>query len=281
MSGQRLYPDLPEPGQSPAPPSQMALTLSGKAALVTGAAQGLGRGFAEILLQHGAKVALLDVNETAGSELKARFDEQYGADSTLFLPCDVSSEEQLTDAFAKTFERFGRLDIVCNNAGIGNENDWEKTVAINLNAVIRGTYLALQYMRKENRGHGGVIVNVASMAGLGPMLTNPVYTGTKHGVVGFSRALADASQVCNYGVRINILCPGFVNTDLLQSLTPNVHLEDSDKLKEEYKNLIGVLGMMEVQEVAAGFLELVRDESRNGAVLKVNKRSGTSFHTFS
>ncbi|MBN3296241.1 15-hydroxyprostaglandin dehydrogenase [NAD(+)] [Amia ocellicauda] len=256
------------------------MALTSKVALVTGAAKGLGKGFSEILLKNGAKVALLDINEAAGKELKSAFDKQYGVDSTIFQLCDVSSEVQLKEAFRKTVEFFGKLDITCNNAGITNEQKWEKTVAINLNGVIRGTYLALQYMKKENGGQGGVIVNVASMAGLGPFLSVPVYTATKHGVVGFSRAMADASQLCDYGVRINILCPAFVRTDIVDSLSADDRTGQFSLLKAYTHKLVETHGMLEVSEVAEGFLQLVTDESKNGAAMRLTKKTGCSFMEF-
>ncbi|KAG5843270.1 hypothetical protein ANANG_G00149010 [Anguilla anguilla] len=228
------------------------MALSGKVALVTGASQGLGKGFSDILLKNGAKVAMLDINETVGKTAKADFDKEYGEDRTVFLKCDVTSEEQLKDAFQKTIERFGGLHIVANNAGILDESDWEKTVQINLNGVIRGTYLALQHMKKGSGGGGGVIVNTASIAGLGPLLTSPVYTATKHGVVGFTRAMADASKASDYGVRINALCPTFVRTPILDFLTNE-----------------------KVPDVAERFLQLVTDEEKNGAVMMVTLEGGT------
>ncbi|XP_076843170.1 15-hydroxyprostaglandin dehydrogenase [NAD(+)]-like isoform X2 [Brachyhypopomus gauderio] len=173
--------------------SLLTMSLKDKVALVTGAAQGLGRGFAEILLKNGAKVAFLDLNETLGKDIQDQFNEIYGSDRTQFYPGDVTSDQQFKDVFQKVLHKFGRIDIVCNNAGILNEKDWEKTVSINLCGMVRGTYLALDHMKKQRGGQGGVIVNVASLAGLGPLPGAPVYTATKHGVVGFSRALASSS----------------------------------------------------------------------------------------
>ncbi|XP_064205804.1 15-hydroxyprostaglandin dehydrogenase [NAD(+)]-like [Anguilla rostrata] len=251
------------------------MALSGKVALVTGASQGLGKGFSDILLKNGAKVAMLDINETVGKTAKADFDKEYGEDRTVFLKCDVTSAEQLKDAFQKTIERFGGLHIVANNAGILDESDWEKTVQINLNGVIRGTYLALQHMKKGSGGGGGVIVNTASIAGLGPLLTSPVYTATKHGVVGFTRAMADASKASDYGVRINALCPTFVRTPILDFLTNEKsagQFGDLLRLAEQLKQMAGVL---EVPDVAERFLQLVTDEEKNGAVMMVTLEGGT------
>ncbi|XP_075786336.1 15-hydroxyprostaglandin dehydrogenase [NAD(+)] isoform X2 [Pelodiscus sinensis] len=138
--------------------------VNGKVALVTGAAQGIGRAFVQALLEEGAKVALVDRNLEAGEASKAALDEQFEAQRTLFIQCDVTHEEQLQGAFKKTVEHFGRLDVVVNNAGVNNEKDWENTIQINLTSVIRGTYIGLEYMRKGNGGDGGVIINISSLA---------------------------------------------------------------------------------------------------------------------
>ncbi|XP_069797087.1 15-hydroxyprostaglandin dehydrogenase [NAD(+)]-like isoform X2 [Narcine bancroftii] len=151
------------------------MALSGKVALVTGAAQGIGRAFAEALLQDGCKVVLLDFNKNAGESCKNALDMEYQSADSLFIACDVASEEQLKCAFKKAVEHFGSLDILCNNAGINNENKWEQTISVNLISVIRGTYLALEYMSKQNGGKGGIIVNVASLAEGAGLISN-LYT---------------------------------------------------------------------------------------------------------
>ncbi|XP_061104225.1 15-hydroxyprostaglandin dehydrogenase [NAD(+)]-like [Conger conger] len=252
------------------------MALSDKVALVTGAGQGLGKGFSDILLKNGAKVALLDINETVGKSAKADFDKEYGEDRTIFLKCDVTSDEQLKDAFQKTIERFGRIDIMSNNAGIVDETNWEKTVAVNLNAVIRGTYLALQHMKKDTGGEGGVIVNTASIAGLGPVLLLPVYAATKHAVVGFSRSVADASMMSGYGVRINTLCPTFVKTPLLEFMSNAGTAGQFFHLFHLVQDIQARIGIIEVPAVAEGFLQLVIDEDKNGAVMVV-KEEGCSY----
>nr|XP_048703732.1 15-hydroxyprostaglandin dehydrogenase [NAD(+)] isoform X2 [Caretta caretta] len=165
--------------------------VNGKVALVTGAAQGIGRAFVQALLEEGAKVALVDRNLEAGEESKAALDEQFEAQRTLFIQCDVTDQEQLQGAFKKTIEHFGRLDVVVNNAGVNNEKDWENTIQINLTSVIRGTYIGLEYMRK---GNGGVIINISSLAGLMPAAHQPVYCATKHGIIGFTRSIAPVAN---------------------------------------------------------------------------------------
>lgn len=211
----------------------------------------------------------MDINEAGGMKLKAEFDKEYGADRTLFVHCNVESEELFKAAFQKTVEKFGHVDIFCNNAGIVNEKDWEKTVAINLCGVVRGTYMALEHMKKTSGGIGGVIVNVASMAGLGPLISAPIYTATKHGVVGFTRAMAGASDASNFGVRINALCPSFVQTDILSSFNAPERLGQFGHLQGATDKLLEHHGILQVSDVTKSFLELVTDESRTGQALVV------------
>ncbi|XP_040908168.1 15-hydroxyprostaglandin dehydrogenase [NAD(+)]-like [Toxotes jaculatrix] len=255
------------------------MALNGRIAVVTGAAMGIGKAITEILLQNRAKVVLLDVNETAGKSLKEALDKQYGQERTLFLNCDVESEEQIKAALKKTVETFGGIDILCNNAGILDESKWEKTVSINLTGVIRVTYLALEYMNKLTGGRGGVIVLTASLAGLGPLLSCPVYTATKHGVIGFTRAMAAASSASGYGIRFNALCPTFVQTDLFSAILDRLgqfsHLADATQQFVDK-------GVLNVSEVAEGLLELVTDETKNGEALMVlpNMKNYMTFPTF-
>ncbi|KAM9332818.1 15-hydroxyprostaglandin dehydrogenase [NAD(+)]-like [Pholidichthys leucotaenia] len=246
------------------------MALNGKTAVVTGAAMGIGRAITELLLKNGAKVALLDVNKTDGQTLVECLSKQYGPEQTLFLHCNVESEEEFKAAFQTASETFGGIDILCNNAGILNEVTWEKMVFINLNGVIRGTYLALDHMSKLNGGRGGVIINTASMAGLGPFPSAPVYTATKHGVVGFTRSIAAASDISGYGIRFNTLCPGFVQTDLLTNIP--LRLGRFSNLKDVANPLAEETGILLVDEVAKCVLELVTDETKNGEALVVCKK---------
>ncbi|XP_073336160.1 15-hydroxyprostaglandin dehydrogenase [NAD(+)] [Pagrus major] len=253
------------------------MALSGKTAVVTGAVMGIGRAITEVLLQNGAKVALLDVNESAGKTVMEALEKQYGREKTLFCKGDVQSEEQLKAAFKKTTETFGGIDILCNNAGVLNEGQWEQTVSINLMGVIRGTYLAFEHMNKLKGGRGGVIVNTASMAGFGPLPSCPVYTATKHGVVGFTRAMAANSTLSGYGIRVNALCPGFVKTDLFTEIP--ARLARHSHLVDATQQLLDKLGTITVSEVAENILELVTDETKNGEALLVMP-TGKKYMTF-
>uniref|UniRef100_G3N9A5 15-hydroxyprostaglandin dehydrogenase n=1 Tax=Gasterosteus aculeatus aculeatus TaxID=481459 RepID=G3N9A5_GASAC len=272
------------------------MALQDQVAVVTGAVQGIGRAMAEILLRNGAKVALLDVNEAAGKSLKEVLDKQHGPERTLFLSCDVESEEQIranqmppscsidpsslqrfsdatggsqqacSAAFQRTAGALGAVDIVCNNAGVLNEAEWEKTISVNLVAVVRVTYIALEHMNKMSGGRGGVIINTASMAGLFPLLSCPVYTATKYGVVGFTRAMAANSTALGFGIRFNALCPGFVQTDILDNIYER--LGQFSQLSAETQVFVDK-GVLKTSEVAEGLLELLTNDTKNGEALQV------------
>ncbi|XP_062905550.1 15-hydroxyprostaglandin dehydrogenase [NAD(+)] [Mobula hypostoma] len=256
------------------------MALTGKVALVTGAAQGIGRAFSEALLRQGCKVVLLDVNAVAGESCKNDLDMEFDSCNTLFIACDVGSEEQLKCAFKKALERFGSLDILCNNAGINNENNWEQTININLTSVIRGTYLALDYMNKQNGGKGGIIVNIASLAGIYPAPHGPVYTATKHGVVGFTRAIAATSKLAGYGVRVNTICPAFVDTPLLNSVDSQEMMGKFYIFKDTVKELIDHYGILDPALIVQGLMKIIQEEDLNGAVMRITKTKGIHFENY-
>ncbi|CAB1455928.1 unnamed protein product [Pleuronectes platessa] len=149
------------------------MSLQGKVALVTGGAQGIGRAVVQSLLHSLAKVTVVDLNKICGEECKTHLDAEFGEGNCTFIQCDVSDGDSLKDAFQRTVDQFGRLDIVINNAGINNEKNWEKTIQVNLTSVIKGTYLALEHMSKEYGNEGGTIINVSSMAGQNAKLKEP------------------------------------------------------------------------------------------------------------
>lgn len=256
------------------------MSLNGKVALVTGGAQGIGRAVVQSLLQSSAKVAVVDLNKTCGEECKAQLDAEFGEGNCAFIPCDVSNGDALRDAFQSTIDQFGHLDIVINNAGINNEKNWEKTIQVNLTSVIKGTYLALEHMSKEYGKEGGTIINVSSMAAFLHSPHQPVYTATKHGVIGFTRAMADASSEGNYGVRINVLCPAFVDTPLLHSVEHEDNMGKFVKFKDDFKRSMSKFGVLKPSLIAEGMMRLIEDTSLNGAVMKITCSKGIHFHTY-
>ncbi|KAM8842545.1 15-hydroxyprostaglandin dehydrogenase [NAD(+)] [Synchiropus picturatus] len=256
------------------------MSLKGKVALVTGGAQGIGKAAVEALLRSSAKVTVVDMNGTSGAQCKAQLDTEFGEGSCNFIQCDVSNGDKLRDAFQSTVDQFGRLDIVINNAGINNEKNWEKTIEVNLTSVIKGTYLALDHMSQEYGKQGGTIINVSSMAAFQHSPHQPVYTATKHGVIGFTRAIADASSLGNYGVRINVLCPAFVDTPLLLSVEQEDNMGKFVKYKDEFKHSMNKHGILQPSLIAEGMMRLILDSSLNGAVMKITCSKGIHFHSY-
>ncbi|KAJ0033530.1 hypothetical protein NQD34_000637 [Periophthalmus magnuspinnatus] len=256
------------------------MALNERVALVTGGAQGIGRAVVQALMQNQAKVAVVDMNASCGEQCKLELDSEFGADRSIFLQCDVTNAEALTEAFQKTVDQFGHLDIVINNAGINNEKHWEKTIQVNLTSVIKGTYLGLEHMSKEYGKAGGSIINVSSMAAFLHSPHQPVYTATKHGVIGFSRAMADASSLGNYGVRINVLCPAFVDTPLLHSVEHEDNMGKFVKFKDDFKKSMNHFGVLKPSLIADGMMTLITDDSLHGAVMKITCSKGIHFHTY-
>jgi NAD(P)-dependent dehydrogenase (short-subunit alcohol dehydrogenase family) len=186
--------------------------LEGKRALVTGGGSGIGRATARRLHEEGARVVVVDVEERAGKETAAAID-------GTFLRANVSSSAELAEAFRGALEELGGLDVVHLNAGVVtrasdiadlSDDEYRRVVGVNVDGVVFGAREAIRSMRRTG---GGVIVATASMAGLVPYATDPVYGLTKHAVVGFVRGLAE--QLANDGIRLNCICPGIVDTPLL------------------------------------------------------------------
>ncbi|XP_033124750.1 15-hydroxyprostaglandin dehydrogenase [NAD(+)]-like [Anneissia japonica] len=245
------------------------MEVSGKVALITGAAEGLGRAFAEELLKKQIKaVGILDIQKSKGEATLKELANEYGNEKVHFIHCDVSDKQQLEDAFSEIKNQFGQIDLVCNNAGIANEANWEKMVEINLIAVIRGSHLAIKYMSKANGGRGGVIVNIASLAGLRDVPFCPVYAASKHGVVGLSRSLAASPMLKSDSIRLNALCPSYTDTALI---TPET--------KEFLSKLLSNFNVQPVSIVVEAFMKLV-EEGRDGQVMRVTHTNGIDLQEY-
>ncbi|XP_077158564.1 15-hydroxyprostaglandin dehydrogenase [NAD(+)] isoform X2 [Paroedura picta] len=136
-------------------------------------------------------------------------------------------------------------------------------------------------MKTENGGNGGVIVNIASLAGLMPAPFQPVYCASKHGVIGFTRSLAIISKTGKYGIRINAICPAFVNTPILKTIEKEENMGQYLAYKEELKNMIESYGLLPPPLIAEGLIKILEDDSLNGEVMKITTKQGIHFHEFS
>jgi NAD(P)-dependent dehydrogenase (short-subunit alcohol dehydrogenase family) len=202
--------------------------FDGQVALVTGAASGIGRATATRLAQEGAKVVVVDIDQEAGGAVATEI-------NGVFARADVSDPTQIEAAVETALNEFGRLDIAHLNAGIGerdvdvtqlDRDAYTRAFGINVGGVVFGTGAAAKAMKD-----GGAIVATASLAGLVPYPGDPIYGLTKHAVIGFVRSVAD--QLTDRKIRINAVCPGFVETPMLREMVPLFEQSGFPLLKPE------------------------------------------------
>jgi NAD(P)-dependent dehydrogenase (short-subunit alcohol dehydrogenase family) len=246
-----------------------AMDPNGKVAIISGGASGIGLATAKLLARRGARVVLADLQVAAG-EAAAQEIAASGGDAR-FCKTDVTQRDDLRALLDFAANEFGRIDICHNNAGVNEGGQdffapgadyWERTVAIDLAAVLRATQLEVQRFREQ--GGGGVIVNTASMGGMVPMPTSPIYAASKAGVIHFSRSLG---YLAAEGIRVNAICPTFTDTPMVRG--------GGEPALEFMRNEVG--GILRPEQVAEGVLELIRDDSRAGAVMRVTVRKGLDY----
>jgi 2-hydroxycyclohexanecarboxyl-CoA dehydrogenase len=192
--------------------------LSGKVALVTGAAQGIGRAIAMRLAEEGAKVAIADINETGAAQTAAEIRAAGGA--ALAVRLDVTSLDEAIAAVQRVERELGPLDILVNNAGwdkvepfVENTPEmWDRVIAINFRGPLNCCKAAIPGMQARGRGK---IVTISSDAGRVGSMGEAVYAGCKAGLIGFSKTLA--RELARSNINVNVVCPGPTETALLRS----------------------------------------------------------------
>ncbi len=199
------------------------MQLEEKVAIVTGGSSGIGKAIAQKYVESGADVVIADIDEEKGEEVA----DEIGCD---FVECDVSEFDQVEDAIEHTVAEHGGLDVMVNNAGIGEATEleeleletWENVIGVNLTGVMNGSKAAIKHLKETE----GCIINIASIYGLvgGPGAT--AYTAAKGGVVNFTRSVA--VDYAEENVRVNSICPGFVRTSMTED-----YLED-----EQFYNFV-------------------------------------------
>lgn len=227
------------------------MRLKDKVAIVTGGASGIGEATVRLFVQEGAKVTIADMNEEKGEALAKEL-----GDSTNFVKTNVTNESEVENMVNKTVETFGKLDILFNNAGIGDLHPtdelsfehWQRTISVNLDGVFLVAKHAIRAMKKNGSGS---IVNTASILGHVGDAQVASYAASKGAVANLTRALA--VEFAQDNIRVNAVCPGYVITPLIDQL---------DEEAREYlvtQHPIGRLGKPE--EIAKAVLFLASDDA--------------------
>jgi NAD(P)-dependent dehydrogenase (short-subunit alcohol dehydrogenase family) len=240
--------------------SNFAMKLKDKVAVVTGAARGIGRASAMLFAQQGAKITVADTRPEAGQEAVNLIERSGG--QACFSLTDVADEAQVRIMIESTIERWGRIDVLFNNAGIVvvklleemTEPEWDRVMAVNLKSIFLGVKYAVPYMRRQG---GGVVLNTASISSFVGQLRTPAYVASKGAVMLLTKSLA-----LDYGcdnIRVNCLCPGITDTPMLRE-----HLAsrgNTDAAIRERVDRVPLGRMLTPEDIARAALYLVSDDS--------------------
>ncbi|KAI0159993.1 hypothetical protein GGR52DRAFT_563844 [Hypoxylon sp. FL1284] len=240
------------------PEAEIYPVLKGKVAIVTGAAQGIGRATAEAFLKAGAQLVICDVKEAEGEAVAK---ELSALGEVLFVRADISKSADVQALVAQTVARFGRLDAAVNNAAATpdktplvdfDEDYWARLVAVNLN----GTSLCCKYQMRQmmaQEGGGGTIVNIASINAFRPQPNMPAYTASKHALIGLTK---HAAVECGpHGIRVNAIAPGAIYSEMSAA-----GLRSMGVTEEEFTPRVSTLNRFGMpHEIAQGSLWLSSD----------------------
>jgi NAD(P)-dependent dehydrogenase (short-subunit alcohol dehydrogenase family) len=232
--------------------------LANKVVLVTGGGSGIGRASAVAFSNEGAHVVVADMNETSAAETVDIITRSDGR--ACFIKTDVSKADEVEDLVKETVRRFGRLTCALNNAGIEGpafptgqypEAEWDAVISINQKGVMLCMRFEIEQMLEQG---GGAIVNTSSVAGLRGLSYQSAYCASKHAIIGLSKTAA--VEYAKKGIRINVLCPGFIDTGLTKHV-----IGKKPHLEEKYKSLVPMGRFGTEQEVAEAAVWLCSDAS--------------------
>jgi NAD(P)-dependent dehydrogenase (short-subunit alcohol dehydrogenase family) len=232
--------------------------LKGKTVVVTGGGSGLGRACARTFAAEGADVAVADVNDSGGSETVDIITAAGG--SAFFFKTDVAKSDQVKALVEETVRRFGKLNCAFNNAGVEGgafltgrypEDEWDRVIAVNQ----KGVMLCMKYEIEEMlKTGGGAILNTSSGAGIRGLPYQSAYSTSKHAIIGLTKTAA--VEYARKGIRVNAICPGFIDTGLTRTV-----LNKKPELEEKYKKLIPLGRFGREEEVAEATVWLLSDAS--------------------
>ncbi|KAI8145472.1 hypothetical protein BJV82DRAFT_603797 [Fennellomyces sp. T-0311] len=243
----------------------MTKSLDGKVAVITGGARGIGKATAIELVKRGAQVVIGDLLDADGAVTVEELNSLAGTKAAAYIHTDVTQYKDNKALFQLAETEFGGVDIVFLNAGIGtNANAMflplddavdNRMLDVNTTGVVKGTKVAMLHLAKRG---GGVIVNTASVAGFIAGPTMSIYNASKHGVIGWTRSCGIYQAVCN--VRVNAVCPTWVDTDLAADLAEK---DDGNPFSSLYQHMPRV----KAETVVEAVLTLIEDETRNTQTL--------------
>ncbi|MBO9510085.1 SDR family oxidoreductase [Erythrobacter sp. A6_0] len=249
---------------------------AGKLALVTGAAQGLGRAHATRLAEEGARVLCTDRNGEGAEETARLINEEFGEGTAFACAHDVTDPDDWTKAVDMARDKLGGLNVLVNNAGIGvggnietcDFDDWKRCFSVNVDSIFHGCRAALPLMREHAPGS---IVNISSIAGLIASDTMPAYNSSKAAVWMLSKSIALHCAKNRMDIRCNSVHPTFVDTPILDGTAKNHNL-DKDVLLEKLARQIPLKKVGEPNDIADAVVYLASDESKfmTGAELKLD-----------
>lgn len=229
--------------------------LDGKTAIISGGAEGIGLGMAQVLGGYGMNIVIADINAEQLENAKQSL-EQAGT-SVLALSLDVASAEQWQQVAEQAIDRFGKVHMLVNNAGVGGvprpidsstEQDWRWIVDVNLMGVVNGAQTFIPLIKAH--GEGGWVINVASMAGFVPLPMASAYSATKAAVVAMSESWH--AELQDENIHVSVLCPGFVKTRINLSHRNKQEQYQSDEISEGGSKLQAELGKQMQSVLDAG-----------------------------
>ncbi|KAG2207088.1 hypothetical protein INT46_010488 [Mucor plumbeus] len=245
---------------------ELLSNIKGKVAVLTGASRGIGKAVADAIIANGGKVVIGDLLEKEGQAVVSEYNKRAGEKVAVFIRTDVTKYDDNKNLFQLAEREFSGVDYALLNAGIGynansmfsplNDEMEEKILNVNTIGVIKGTKVALLHMAKRG---GGSIVHIASAAGFFSSPGFASYNASKHGVIGYTRSFQLMPYICN--VRVNALCPYWVETDLLPGLNA------SEENEEPFYNVIKHSPRVPMETVVEGVLTLLIDKTRNTETL--------------
>ncbi|KAG2223539.1 hypothetical protein INT45_000859, partial [Circinella minor] len=262
--------------------AEMSDPYKSKVAVITGGSRGIGYHLSSALVDRGTKVVIGNRNEEQGQKVVKEFNERLGSEVAVFLCTDVTKYDDLKTLFALAESKFGGVDIAIMNAGVVGDNNttygafsplddenemWIQN--INIGGVIKGNKVALLHMAKRDKG--GVIINTSSMGGkyyytvwfclsLHPYVVRgiPQYVASKAAVRSWTEGL-NADLYSSLNIRVNSICPSYVNTDMLDNLPDD----------PSYRKMVELSGKTAMKDCVSAFLHVIEDAKINGETLSV------------